>query len=174
MPRSRRSFPVRPKRRLAWSTQSTSTTVGTLNAATVAADLLAPLEVDLGHNIYEATVKRILGNLIFSSPASSSPGDSGFVYAAIGLVDEDQANVPDPSGDHYDWMWQAAQPVFVHADQPASFAYPLIGGEMTIDNKSQRRINEMHQKLVLVTETDGGITGTLNVALGVRTLVDLT
>ena len=139
-------------------------------------NLLLNAESTLGHNIYDATVLRVRGNLLVHSPASSSPGDIGVITFGILVADDDLAaggNFPEPDQDQGDWLWRTSRPFAVHADQPASLAYPVINGEVTIDNKSMRRIENAHQGLHLVAIHDGGLAGNPTVNGGINVLVGL-
>ena len=140
-------------------------------------NLLLNAESTLGHNIYDATVLRVRGDLNLLSAAGSSPGDIGVVTLGILVADDDLAaggNFPEPDQDQGDWLYRRSFPVVVHSDQPASLAYRLIGGDVHIDNKSMRKIENAHQGLHLVAIHDGGlgsnpsIHGGLNVLVGLR------
>ena len=159
-----------------WSTTILGgSTVGSSTASDLG-NLLLNAESTLGHNIYDATVLRVRGNLMLHSPASSSPGDIGVLTLGILVADDDMAaggNLPEPDQDQGDWLYRASFPFAVHADQPASLSYPVIGGAIAVDNKSMRRIENAHQGLHLVAIHDGGLAGNPSLNGGLHVLVGL-
>lgn len=180
MPRTRRRFGRRFSKVIdnkIWSTTIFGgSTVGSGTSSDLG-NLLLNAETTLGHNIYDATVLRVRGNLLLHSPAASTPGDLGVLTLGILVADDDLAaggNLPEPDQDQGDWLYRASFPFAVHADQPGSTSYPVIGGHIPVDNKSMRRIENAHQGLHLVAIHDGGLAsnptlnGALHVLVGLR------
>ena len=169
MPRSRNSIRRVPRRKRQWASTLTSGT-SIASTGTVILDLMGEWETAVGHEAYAVTTQRFIGNFSINTAAGSSPGDLGVVSIGIAIIDKDQVNVPDPNTDHFDWLYVTHRPVVVHADQPASFPYPGIYGDVVLDIQSARRLSDPHKKLVLIGAHDGALGSNPTLVGGIRTL----
>ena len=155
-----------------WSSNLTGGVTIPATNATVMLDLASDLEADIGHNLYNATTQRFIGDFVIRTAASGTAGDQGIVSLGITFVDRDQSNVPDPNDDHYDWLWLRHIPVNVHPDH-ATNGGPAEGGFVRIDAKSRRRMRQTHQKLVLLAAHDNALASNPTLVGGIRTLFAL-
>ena len=166
MPRPRRGYTRRPKRRYAWES-STFDPVTMLPGAQVSANLLSTAAVDTPETLLMQGVKivRMIGSLRVNSIDVSLSVEWAAGITVVGK-DADQANaIPDPVTDTaHGWMWWMSR-----VSPP-----PGAGGtsiQIDLDIKSQRRLRSQDRPIFVIDNHDG--FETLEFALALRVLVQL-
>lgn len=158
-----------------WATVSTSTTLAHTNAGLICS-LTDAHNTELGRNMRDFTMERIVGSINISAPAGSSAYDSATVFLGIATVENDAVAAgayPDPFGDNIPWLWTLGAQVFVPDNPSASYSTLCVPEHLSspwLDIRQQRRVKG-DQSIVLVGYDDSGITGTLNISANLRTLV---
>jgi len=153
-----------------------TTANGTLAAATqagaIAFDLQALLQTDLDINMYELTASAIRLNVSYRQ-TSAMLGDDDTIACGIAWVGENAlavggTSIPDPSTDHYDWMYHDIRTVTsVLASDGDSVA---VNGAFTVKNDSMRKQRENHTNLVFIFRAILLQSASVQVFVGGRTL----
>ena len=137
-----------PRRQRQWAqTRVNATISAATHAAIVNIDLLTGLETALGLNLTAITVSAINLRIDFRL-TSSTTGDDNTITTAIAVVGQDAFDdggvvLPDPSNDHYDWMFWDDRTLMASRDVTAIDEW-VPGGSLTINNKSMRKMRSQH------------------------------
>ena len=132
-------------------------TNGSLVAATHAGlltfDLGGLLENDLASNLHDTTASAIRFNVNYRLTGSSA-GDDITIACGIGWVSNAASavggtSIPDPSADHYDWMFHdirtlTSTPGLTDQDEQ------VLGSHMVVKNDSMRKQRENGSSLLFV------------------------
>ena len=142
-----------PRRARQWGILpgANGTIAATTDAAMVAFDLQADLEVDLAHTLNNVTASAIRLDLGLAFAAGSAVGDLVMFHFGIAWILQEAviaggAALPNPRNDHYDWMAHGSRLVESHStgkNMP-------VGGQIEIRNDSMRKQRENHSSLTLV------------------------
>lgn len=157
-----------------WNSKTGSTTIPHTASGDIA-NLTDGLETDLGRQLRDYTVERIVGNIQISAPAGSTAYDSAFVFLGIIPVSSDARTAsayPEPYSDNVPWLWTHGGQVFVPDNPSASLSTLCIPdglASVSVDIRQRRRVKG-DSDIMLVGYDDSGITGTLNIAYNLRTL----
>ena len=164
-----------PRRSRQWAQRIINFTVAsTLHAGLKTINLLSELETDLGMQFSNVTVSALNFNINYRL-TSSTTGDDTTVTLGIAWVGLDAFTVgglslPDPSTDHYDWMFWDTRTMSSSRDV-TDVDEQVFNSQLEIRNRSMRKQRENHSVLALmvVASTLGPVT--LQVFVGGRSLV---
>lgn len=127
---------------LVWTRDSGNVVVPASAAGSII-DFTGKLETLLGETARNFTIERIIGQGLWSVPASTTPGAHYSGFLAIDLLHTEQigpGNYPEPFGDdNIRPPWIDGRVVFADHTVPASFTSPAINGIFPIDMRSKRR-----------------------------------
>lgn len=161
MPRTQSAAARQRSNELVWVRHSSSTTVAASSSASLI-DFTAHLATALGENTRNWTIERILGNFVWSIPASTAAGRSYAAFAAIDIIEEDAATAgsfPEPFADpHQSYPWVDGRQVFADHTVPASYSSPGINGIFALDMRSKRRSRGFGQELHMFGYHDNGLS----------------
>ncbi len=145
---------------LIWTRDSSSVSIPATDSASLI-DFTSKLETVSGRAATNVTLERIIGNLVFSIPASTSPGRAYTVFTGIGFVEPDAITAgafPEPFTDQkgFDYPWIDGRTVFADHTVPASYTSPGINGIVQLDLRSKRRARGI-QELRMFGYHDNGL-----------------
>ena len=133
-----------------------TTANGSLIAATPATMIVFPLmsslKTDVGYEMPGVTASAIRLNVTYRQTAAQL-GIDDTIAAGIGWVSDTAiassgAALPDPSTDHFDWMFHDIRTI--SAVTVASADQVPANGNYTIRNDSMRKQRENHSALVMI------------------------
>ncbi len=156
-----------------WGIVETNFTIVTATAAgMVGVNLMAALQADVGYDLPGVTASAIRLNVSYRQTGAMN-GDDDVLSMGIGWVSDTAVTaggnaLPDPSTDHWDWMFHDSRALTASgtadADQVAR------NGFFTIKNDSMRKQRENHSSLTIVVRATILQSTTVQVFVGGRIL----
>ena len=162
---NRRTFVRRPRRAVRWVLGGS----GRINLAAGASAISDMLSVAPDFEKTDVTITRIRGDLVVAYPNDNG----GTAKLTMGLIVVTQsafaagiAAVPDPALEDADWMWWSAYNMIegFYADSTGVERRIVTPRYESIDNKSQRKMNEGESTLVLAVKNNGAFSLTYEMA----------
>lgn len=171
MARTRRFRPT-ARRKLIWARGQDVINPALVPAAGTAADLLAQFRTDGGSSL-GCTVTRVLLDLQLVWTNDITTTDQMAVGLLVDQIQANQLEVPRPGVEpHADWMyWRRTGVAPVDLAITPSSTAAQVG--LSIDVKSQRKMEELGQTLWLVIDPTFGGTTTLSVTVNSSVLLRL-
>jgi len=151
---TRRQIVRAPRRARQWAiTFSNVAIVAATQAAAVAIPLLSALETDLGFEMHNVTISALKFNINYRL-TNSTTGDDCSILCAVAWVSDSAfaaggVALPDPSVDHYDWMFWDHRTLSSSRDV-VDIDEQVIASHLVIDNKSMRKQRENNSTLMMI------------------------
>ena len=154
MTTGRRTFARTPRRARQWAIGPTvgGSIVVANQAGQLTFDLLNGLETDLGMQLHNVTVSALRYNVSYRLTTAQSTDDvtiaMGIGWVSQEAIDVGGTSLPDPSTDHYDWMFHDVRTISgtgtTDQDEMPRGAF------WSIENNSMRKQRENHSSLVAI------------------------
>ncbi len=164
-----------PRRARQWAIRTVNTSiVAATHAGQTAIELLGILEGDLGQEFHNITVGALNFNVDYRL-TNSSAGDDTTVAMGICWVGQDAFDIggtslPDPSDDHYDWMFHDIRTMSSSVGV-TDVDEMVRNSHLVIRNRSMRKQRENHSTLVMIFRAILLQPTSLQIFIGGRSLV---
>lgn len=145
---------------LLWTRGTASVTLPASASASIV-EFTNGLEIATGEEARNWTIERIIGNIVYTIPASTAPGRSYSVFTAIDMMPVEavvSGAYPEPFAANRNFPWVDGRRVYADHTVPASYTSPGLNGIINLDMRSKRRAKGVGQQLRMFGYHDNGLS----------------